>query len=338
MFHGEQGPSRRVDRKRCNYLIRNVFRATVGCRDALARGCSTETSDHPDALPRRRWCTLQPSVAGGPPFLSHPSRPASRFRRAMRSGLPDGADPGISRSEVCYRPRGCRRGRVCSRDLRDCREEDRRAHRPLLARPWCGQGGRRRSSPRETLSFRATPSWVTSGRRHRTPGGTSRSRNGWVQMPEGVRDRPTMGHEYLFLLSKVERYHDDHAAVREPSVSSQASGNGLRRGARLSYADSNGARGATPRGRRRSTGTDGRSGPSRPGRPGASTSRRSPGVSSSPVFWPGARWTGPCSTRPSGPAPRASSCADSGAIALGSSVTPGTWRSRGGVLPAKNTP
>lgn len=63
-------------------------------------------------------------------------------------------------------------------------------------------------------------------------------------MPESVRDRPTKSHEYLFLLSKSERYHYDYAAVREPSVSSHGSGNGFRREARLSYADANGARGS----------------------------------------------------------------------------------------------
>ena len=37
-------------------------------------------------------------------------------------------------------------------------------------------------------------------------------------MPESVTDRPTSSHEYLFLLSKSERYHYDHIAVREPSI------------------------------------------------------------------------------------------------------------------------
>lgn len=34
-------------------------------------------------------------------------------------------------------------------------------------------------------------------------------------MPESVKDRPTRAHEYVFLLSKSERYYYDHAAVRE---------------------------------------------------------------------------------------------------------------------------
>jgi DNA modification methylase len=35
-------------------------------------------------------------------------------------------------------------------------------------------------------------------------------------MPESVTDRPTKCHEYLFLLSKSERYYYDHEAIREP--------------------------------------------------------------------------------------------------------------------------
>jgi DNA modification methylase len=37
-------------------------------------------------------------------------------------------------------------------------------------------------------------------------------------MPESVRDRPTKSHEYIFLLTKSERYHYDHAAIAEASV------------------------------------------------------------------------------------------------------------------------
>jgi DNA modification methylase len=62
-------------------------------------------------------------------------------------------------------------------------------------------------------------------------------------MPESVTDRPTKSHEYLFLLSKSERYHYDHEAIKEPAVSDHASGNGFKRDARLSYRDENGARG-----------------------------------------------------------------------------------------------
>lgn len=35
-------------------------------------------------------------------------------------------------------------------------------------------------------------------------------------MPESVTDRPTKAHEYLFLLSKSERYYYDAAAIAEP--------------------------------------------------------------------------------------------------------------------------
>jgi DNA modification methylase len=37
-------------------------------------------------------------------------------------------------------------------------------------------------------------------------------------MPESVTDRPTKAHEYVFLLTKSERYFYDADAVREPSV------------------------------------------------------------------------------------------------------------------------
>jgi len=35
-------------------------------------------------------------------------------------------------------------------------------------------------------------------------------------MPESVRDRPTKAHEYIFLLTKSERYYYDQDAIREP--------------------------------------------------------------------------------------------------------------------------
>ena len=37
-------------------------------------------------------------------------------------------------------------------------------------------------------------------------------------MPESVRDRCTKAHEYIFLLSKSERYYFDSAAMQEPAV------------------------------------------------------------------------------------------------------------------------
>lgn len=37
-------------------------------------------------------------------------------------------------------------------------------------------------------------------------------------MPESVTDRPTRSHEYIFLLTKRERYYYDHQAIMEPAV------------------------------------------------------------------------------------------------------------------------
>lgn len=48
-------------------------------------------------------------------------------------------------------------------------------------------------------------------------------------MPEGVRDRCTKSHEYLFLLSKSERYYFDVDSIREPFVTPS------RKGERRSY-------------------------------------------------------------------------------------------------------
>ena len=39
-------------------------------------------------------------------------------------------------------------------------------------------------------------------------------------MPESVKDRPTRAHEYLFLMTKSERYYYDHVAIREPMAES----------------------------------------------------------------------------------------------------------------------
>jgi DNA modification methylase len=44
-------------------------------------------------------------------------------------------------------------------------------------------------------------------------------------MPESVRDRPTKAHEYLFLMSRSERYYWDKAGAREP-VTGNAHGRG----------------------------------------------------------------------------------------------------------------
>lgn len=53
-------------------------------------------------------------------------------------------------------------------------------------------------------------------------------------MPESVTDRPTKAHEYIFLLSKSERYYYDYEAIKEQAVSDHPSGNGFVRDARLS--------------------------------------------------------------------------------------------------------
>lgn len=63
-------------------------------------------------------------------------------------------------------------------------------------------------------------------------------------MPESVTDRPTRSHEYIFLLAKSEKYYYNHEAIKEPSVCDHPSGNGYKREARLSFSDSNGARGS----------------------------------------------------------------------------------------------
>lgn len=42
--------------------------------------------------------------------------------------------------------------------------------------------------------------------------------------PESVKDRPTQAHEYMFLMSKSERYHYDYEAIKEPTKEN----NGLR--------------------------------------------------------------------------------------------------------------
>lgn len=54
-------------------------------------------------------------------------------------------------------------------------------------------------------------------------------------MPESVVDRPTRSHEFIFLLTRSERYAYDGSAIKEPAVSDHASGNGFKREARLTY-------------------------------------------------------------------------------------------------------
>lgn len=48
-------------------------------------------------------------------------------------------------------------------------------------------------------------------------------------MPESVKDRPTKAHEYMFLLSKSERYYFDHEAIKEVGVQDEWA-NGFRGG------------------------------------------------------------------------------------------------------------
>lgn len=46
-------------------------------------------------------------------------------------------------------------------------------------------------------------------------------------MPESVTDRCTKAHEYIFLLSKSERYYFDAEAIKEPAVAKTPAGNGF---------------------------------------------------------------------------------------------------------------
>jgi DNA modification methylase len=60
-------------------------------------------------------------------------------------------------------------------------------------------------------------------------------------MPESVTDRCTKAHEYLFLLSKSETYFMDREGLKERAVSKKPSGNGYKRGARLSMQNPDGS-------------------------------------------------------------------------------------------------
>lgn len=48
-------------------------------------------------------------------------------------------------------------------------------------------------------------------------------------MPESIKDRPTKAHEYIFLMSKSDRYYYDHEAIKEPGVQNEWA-NGFRGG------------------------------------------------------------------------------------------------------------
>lgn len=54
-------------------------------------------------------------------------------------------------------------------------------------------------------------------------------------MPESVRDRCTKAHEYIFLLSKSERYYFDSASMREPANTAPASRNKAAEGYQADY-------------------------------------------------------------------------------------------------------
>jgi DNA modification methylase len=74
------------------------------------------------------------------------------------------------------------------------------------------------------------PSWLIEPPSVFEPGWFLRQDIIWSKpnpMPESVRDRCTKAHEYLFLLSKSERYFFDADAIAEPATSDHASGNGF---------------------------------------------------------------------------------------------------------------
>lgn len=60
-------------------------------------------------------------------------------------------------------------------------------------------------------------------------------------MPESVKDRCTRSHEFIFLLTKSQRYFYDAQAIAERAVSDHGSGNGFERGERLSFANADGS-------------------------------------------------------------------------------------------------
>jgi DNA modification methylase len=49
-------------------------------------------------------------------------------------------------------------------------------------------------------------------------------------MPESVKDRPTKAHEYVFLMSKSERYFYDHEAIKEPAICADSGRESRQRG------------------------------------------------------------------------------------------------------------
>jgi DNA modification methylase len=73
--------------------------------------------------------------------------------------------------------------------------------------------------------------------------------------PESVRDRPTKSHEYVFLLSKSQRYYYDKEAILEPSQ--KPHGKGYRKDAKKAYLGNPPTNlqgcGSNPKGRNRRT-------------------------------------------------------------------------------------
>jgi len=63
-------------------------------------------------------------------------------------------------------------------------------------------------------------------------------------MPESVTDRPTRSHEYIFLLTKCDRYYYDHEAIKEPY--SENTMPRMQRGVSDNHKNLNGAPGQTP--------------------------------------------------------------------------------------------
>jgi len=63
-------------------------------------------------------------------------------------------------------------------------------------------------------------------------------------MPESVTDRPTRAHEYIFLMSKSERYYYDHEAIKETSKPESLAR--MMRGVSETHKNVNGAPGQTP--------------------------------------------------------------------------------------------
>jgi len=54
-------------------------------------------------------------------------------------------------------------------------------------------------------------------------------------MPESVKDRCTKSHEYIFLLSKSEKYYFDYEAIKEPATTSPTSRNKAAEGYQADY-------------------------------------------------------------------------------------------------------